>query len=52
MYVDWVLDEWARFYEDWVKEVWKFNFWWDLIKGTRIERDWSQHKVENWEDLN
>ena len=52
MYVDWVFDEWARFYEDWVKEVWKFNFWWDLVKGTRIERDWSQHKVENWEDLN
>lgn len=45
------LEEWFRFYFDWVKEIGKFNYVWDLENGTRIDANWAEHKVENWADV-
>lgn len=50
-YVGGLLEEWFRFYFDWEKEVGIFDYVWDLINGIRIDADWNQHKVENWEDV-
>ena len=46
-YVNGTLEEWFRFYFDWVKEVGEFDYVWDLKNGVRIKADWSQYKVRS-----
>lgn len=50
-YANWTLEEWFRFYFDGEKEVGEFDYVWDLKNGTRIDANWTEHKVENWIDI-
>ena len=50
-YINGILEEWFRFYFDWEKEVGKFDYVWDLKNGTRIDNNWVQHKIENYEEI-
>ena len=50
-YINWTLWEWFRFYFDWEREVGEFDYVWDLKNGTRIDRNWTQHKIENYEEI-
>lgn len=44
-YSNWILEEWIKYYFDWVKEIWKFNYTGDLISWTIINADWSEESV-------
>ena len=46
-----IFEEWFRFYFDWEKEVGEFDYVWDLKNGTRIDENWTEHKIENWVDI-
>ena len=45
------IEEWFRFYFDWEREVGRFDYVWDLESGVRIDADWRQHRVENYQDV-
>jgi hypothetical protein len=50
------LERWVRFYSDWEKEIGEFDDLgahgdaWALVNGTRVDANWTVHKIVDWEE--